>query len=141
MAKKRRRTSKKRKRFYKHIYFEAKIPRTRDSVTQAVKDVGRPGVRSSKEVEALAIAQFLDWLDGKTVDHHGKVVRFTGRIWAGRTKILYLLAKKYGGKRIVKQIVKLRRMVKAGKLSKTKARELALKLARKYKLPLIRTRI
>jgi len=110
----------------KNIYFG------RNSVFRAVKDIGKPGVRSAKEVRALAVAQFLDWLDGKTKNRQGKTVRFTGRIWAGRMKVLHILASKYGGKRALQQIEKLKRAVENGQLSKKEARELALRLAGRW---------
>jgi len=140
VSKSKKKTKRTSKVYYEHIYFESKRP-GRDSVYMAVRDIGKPGVRSSKEVGALAVAQFIDWLDGKTVNHYGEVVRFNERLWAGRTRILYLLAQKYGGKRIVNSIVRLKKMVEKGKLSKEKAKLLALKLAKKYKLPLVRTNL
>jgi len=139
-SKTRKRSRKTSRTYFEHIYFESKIP-GRDSVYMAVSDIGRPGVKSSKEVGAIAIAQLIDWLDGKTVNHYGEVVRFNEKLWAGRTKILYLLAKRYGGKRIVNAVVKIKKMVEKGKLSKEKAKMLALQLAKKYKLPLVRTNL
>jgi len=99
----RRRRRKKRKssrRYYQHIYFESKRP-GRDSVTAAVFDIGRPGVSSSREVKLLAFAQLVDYADGKTVDHYGRVRKFTGKLWAGRSLVLRRLADEYGGKRAI----------------------------------------
>lgn len=91
---------------YQHIYFEAKIPKSRDSVYAAVYDIGKPGVNSAKEVKLIAAAQLADLADGKTVDHSGRVKKFSGRTWVGRLRILYLLAKRYGGKSAVKIVAK-----------------------------------
>jgi len=136
MARKRRN-----RRRYPHIYFESKKPRTRDSVTLAVRDIGKEGVNNAKEVCALAIAQFLDWPDGYTYDHSGKRKKFTGKLWASRTLILKRLARKYGGMGCVNFVVRLRRMVVAKKLTKTQARKIAIDYAKKKGLPLLRTKI
>ena len=102
------------------------------SLTKAVKDVGRPGVHTAKEVCALAVAQLLDFIDGYTVDARtGRRKRFTWKTWLGRTKILYILAAKYGGKACVRQVHAIARALHQGKISKAKARALAKALARK----------
>jgi len=115
------------------------MPRARNvyfgprSILKAVKDVGKPGVHSAREVKALAVAQLLDWLDGKTVSKRtGKVVRFTNRLWAGRLHVLYILASKYGGKRAVREIEKIKKMVEEREITKSEARRLALQLAKKW---------
>jgi len=94
------------KKFYKHIYFEAKVPKTRDSVYEAVHDVGTPGVNSPKEVKLIAAAQLADLADKKTRDHHGEKIPFTSRTWQGRMLVLRRLSKKVGGKRAVEVVDK-----------------------------------
>jgi len=75
---------------YKNIYFEPSGDR-RESAFGAVKDLGRRGVDSWRELKLVAAAQLADLADLKTKDHNGKVRRFTPRTWAGRSKILWLL--------------------------------------------------
>jgi len=75
---------------YKNIYFE---PRGggKESAFEAVRDAGRRGVDSWRELKLIAAAQLADLVDLKTKDHSGKLKRFTPRTWAGRSKILWLL--------------------------------------------------
>jgi len=116
-----RKSRKSKKRFLPHIYFESKRP-GRDSVLAAVRDIGRPGVNTAKEVKLLAFAQLADYADGKTVDHHGRTVRFTDRKWAGRTMVLKRLAAKYGGKKAVETIQKYKEKLKKAKSKREKER-------------------
>ena len=127
--------------YFPHIYFEAKRPRTRDSVYGAVKDIGKPGVRTSKEVGALAIAQLLDFLDGYTKDHRGRRIRFTPKLFAARAGIIRFLANRYGGKRHYQFMMKVYKGLRAGKITKKEARKLALQYAKKHKLPLTKIKI
>ena len=92
-----------RKTYYPHIYFESKR-KGRDSVFQAVKDTGSPGVRSAQEVKMLVAALLADLADLKTRDHRGRVKRFTPGTWTGRMRVLSRLAKRYGGMRYVKAL-------------------------------------
>ncbi len=125
----------------KNVYFERKTP-GRDSLLIAVKDIGRVGVNSPKEVGALAMAQLLDWLDGWTVDKKtGKKVKFTGKKWAGRTKVLRILASKYGGKAYVSLAQKLKKAVELGMLSKSAVRIIVKKIVKIYRLPVTRFKI
>ncbi len=97
MARRRRR-----RHYFPHIYFESKKP-GKDSVYEAVPDIGRPGVRTSKEVKLLVAATLADLADGKTVDHRGRVKRFTSKTLRGRFLVLAKLSKKYGGKSAVEK--------------------------------------
>lgn len=123
---------------FTHIYFSKKGGK---SVYKAVKDIGKRGVRTSKEVGAIAIAQFLDWLDGWTYNKEGKRIKFSDRTWAGRLKILRILARRYGGIRIVNFIQKLKKAVENKMISKKKAREIVIKLAKTKGLPITRFRL
>jgi len=122
-----------RKKRYPHIYFESK-KRGRDSVLAAVPDIGRPGVRSSKEVKLLAFAQLADYADGKTVDHSGRVRRFTSRLWSGRMLVLRRLAKRYGGVRAVKIATEYRRFLDEARSWREK-RSILLEAAHEMGLP------
>jgi len=75
---------------YKNIYFEPKGG-GRESAFGAVKDIGRRGVDSWRELKLIAAAQLADLADMKTMDHNGRLRRFTPRVWVGRSKILWLL--------------------------------------------------
>ena len=72
----------------KRIYFG------KDSVFQAVKDTGKPGLSSRKEFIRLVLAQLADVADFKTKDHSGKTVKWTLRLWNGRMALLRLLNKR-----------------------------------------------
>ncbi len=104
--------------YFPHIYFESKAP-GRDSVFVAVDDIGVPGMRTKKELVATAISLALDYLDGKTKDHRGRVIRFTKKKWAGRLGILRMHAKRLGGSLILRRIDALRRAYDEGRISKT----------------------
>jgi len=82
-----------RRRYYKHIYFESKAP-GRDSVFQAVKDIGRTGVNTRKEFVRLILSQLADIIDYKTKDHHGRTIKWTIKLWNGRMGVLRLINKK-----------------------------------------------
>ncbi len=80
--------------YFPHIYFEAAVPRTRDSVTRAVGELDKtPGVTSFEEYKRVALAQLLDYIDGWTVNHKGEIVPFTYRKWSGRRLVLIKLGK------------------------------------------------
>jgi len=128
------------KRKFEHIYFESKKP-GRDSVTRAVKDIGKKGCKSSREVGAVAVAQLIDYLDGKTYNKQGKVIRFTKRLWIPRTRILRILGRKYGGIRIVNKVDKLRKLYDEGKISRKELIKELKKLAKKHKIPITKYRI
>ena len=123
-----------RSRYYPHIYFESKRPRTPDSVYQAVHDIGKPGVNTAKEVKLLAFAQLADLYDGYTRNHQGHRVRFTGRLWAGRLLVLKRLANRYGGKRAVELIQRYKQELEEAR-SRTAKREILLEAARKLDIP------
>jgi hypothetical protein len=125
---------------FNNIYFEKK-GRGKNSVTSAVVDIGSRGVRTAKEVGAIALAQLIDYLDRYTYDHYGNKVRFTNRKWAGRTKILYILANKYGGKKFVDLAQKLKKQYDKGKISKSEVVKTVKEIARKYKLPIVKFNI
>ena len=125
--------ARRKRRSYPHIYFESKKP-GRDSVYMAVPDIGKPGVRSSREVKLLAYAQLADLLDGYTRDHHGRRKRFTAKTWAGRLLVLRRLAERYGGKRAVELIQEYRRELQAARTRREKERVL-LEAARELGIP------
>jgi len=127
-------------RKFANIYFEKK-GRRKTSVTSAVVDIGARGVRTAKEVGAVALAQLIDYLDGYTYDHYGDKVKFTNKKWAGRSKILYILASKYGGKRFVDLVQKIKKQYDKGKISKSEVLKTVKEIARKYKLPLVKFNI
>jgi len=131
----------KKRKYYPHIYFESKVPKTRDSVTKAVKDIGKPKVSSAKEVGALAVAQLIDWLDGYTYNHYRERIKFSGKIWAGRMLILNRLANKYGGKKYIAFIKKIKYLVSNKKLDKKTAKQIVLNYANKHNLPLLKSKI
>ncbi len=124
--------------YYPHVYFEAAVPRTRDSVTRAVHETDkRPGVTSFEEYKRVALAQLLDYIDGWTVDHHGDVIPFTIKRWRGRTLVLIRLGKKKWRRRyqrIIDLIDHYRRRI--SKTKSLKAREkLAMEAARELGIP------
>jgi hypothetical protein len=84
------------RRYFPHIYFESKKP-GKDSVYEAVDDIGRPGVNSPREVKLLVAATVADLADGYTVDHYGRRVRYTRQKLLGRFLVLQRLAKRHGG--------------------------------------------
>ena len=94
--------ARRKRRYFKHIYFESKKP-GKDSVFEAVPDLGRPGVHNAKEVKLLVGALLADLAGGYTVDHSGRRVRFTKKKLQGRFLVLQRLAKKYGGKEAVEK--------------------------------------
>jgi len=98
------------------------------------KAIKAKSAKNPKVIGALAVVQFLDYLTGYTRDKNGKRIKFTERKWVGRLKILYRLAFRYGGIRHVRFISKLKQKLDAGKISKTKAKQEALKYARKHGL-------
>jgi len=128
------------KRKFEHIYFESKKP-GRDSVTRAVKDIGQKGCKSPREVGAVAVAQLIDYLDGKTYNKQGKVIKFTKRLWTLRTRILRILGRKYGGIRIVNKIDKLRKLYDEGKISRKELIKELKELVKKHKLPVTKFKI
>ena len=91
------------RRYFPHIYFESKAIKGKDSVYEVVPDLGRPGVRSAREVKLLAAATVADLLDGYTVDHRGRRVRYTIGKLRGRLLVLYRLARRYGGIEVVEK--------------------------------------
>jgi len=95
------------------------------------KVIKAKSAKNSKVIGALAIVQFLDYLDGVTRDKNGRKIKFTDRKWVGRLKILYRLASRYGGLKHVRFISKLKQKLDAGKISKKKARQEALRYAKK----------
>ena len=128
------------KRKFEHIYFESKKP-GRDSVTRAVKDIGQKGCKSPREVGAVAVAQLIDYLDGKTYNKQGKVIKFTKKLWTLRTRILRILGRKYGGLRIVNKVDKLRKLYDEGKISRKELIKELKKLVKKHKIPITKYRI
>ena len=94
--------ARRRRRYFPHIYFESKKP-GKDSVYEAVPDIGKPGVNSPREVKLLVAATLADLADGKTVDHRGRTTRFTRKKLQGRFLVLQRLAKKVGGKEAVEK--------------------------------------
>ncbi len=119
--------------YYPHIYFEAAVPKTRDSVTMAVGERDkRPGVTSFEEYKRVALAQLADFVDGLTVDHRGRVVRFSPRLFNARTLVLIRLGKRRWPRRY-RRVVRIIReyMEKMKKARGIKAREkLVLEAAR-----------
>ncbi len=124
--------------YFPHIYFEAAVPKTRDSVTRAVHELDKKtGVTSFEEYKRVALAQLLDYIDGWTVDHRGDVVPFTVKKWQGRTLILIRLGKsrfKKKYQKVVDTINKYRRRI--AKTHSLKTREkLGMKAAKELGIP------
>jgi len=94
----------------KNIYFGE------DSAFKAVKDVGKEGVDSSKELIKIAAAQLADLEDLKTKDHSGREKKWSHKTWGGRSYILWRLFYKLKkeGKVTEKDAEKLRMITKSG---------------------------
>ncbi|GEM_PF-4973621 len=129
--------TKRKRRWFKNIYFETKTKK-RDSVFAAVRDIGRKGVNNAKEVGALAFAQLLDYLDKKTANHYGEKIRFTDTLWRKRTRVLYFLSNKFGGKSYVKLAQKLKQSYDSGKITANEIINKIKNIVRADKLPLIK---
>jgi hypothetical protein len=54
---------------------------------------------------------------------------------------LYILASKYGGKRFVDLVQKLKKQYDKGKISKSEVVKTVKEIARKYKLPIVKFNI
>jgi len=124
--------------YFPHIYFEAARPRTRDSVTQAVKEQDRrPGVTSFKEYKYVAFAQLADYIDKLTVNHRGKVIRFTKKLFNGRTLVLIRLGKKKWPHKYKRVVNLIRKAAKEMDNTRSKAErvKIALKTAKKLGIP------
>ena len=121
--------------YFPHIYFEA-IGRGRDSVFQAVRDRGEPGLSSRREFIELVFAQLLDVYDGKTRDHRNRKVEFTVKLWNGRTLVLRRLnaRKKFRCKKLIQAADKLAKAYLKGEIDREEFLAKVKKLARKYKV-------
>ena len=122
-----------RKKRYKHIYFESKTP-GRDSVFQAVRDIGKKGVNTRKEFIRLCLAQLSDLADYKTKDHNGNTISFTKQLWVRRTFVLRRLnkTKKFRLKKLVDYIDRVGRAYLDKKITAVELAEAIDKIAKKY---------
>ncbi len=122
-----------RRKKYRHIYFESKKP-GRDSVFQAVKDVGRKGLNTRKEFVRLCMSQLADLADLKTKNKQGQVIPFTLQLWSQRCFILRQLNKRKGFRlgRLVDYIDRVGRAYLAKKIGPVQLAEALDKIAKKY---------
>jgi len=124
--------------YFPHIYFEAARPRTRDSVTKAVGELDRkPGVTSFKEYKLVAFAQLADYIDKLTVNHKGKVVRFTKKLFNGRMLVLIRLGKKKWPRKYKYVVNLIKKAAKEMDNARSKAErvKVALEIAKKLRIP------